>query len=73
MLRASMRPYVEATWGTWDDEWQRELFVGSFVPATHRIIEDSGRPIGCLAVEEHPDHVFLSRICPVSDDRAALL
>jgi GNAT superfamily N-acetyltransferase len=61
-LRASMRSYVEATWGAWDDPGQRQRFLESFVPATHRIIEESGRPIGCLAVDEYPDHVFLARI-----------
>ncbi len=57
-----MRPYVEATWGTWDEAWQHQRFIETFAPATHQIIEDSGRPIGCLAVEEHADHVFLARI-----------
>ena len=62
-LRASMRSYIEATWGMWDEPWQRQRFFESFVPATHQIIVDeSGRSIGCLAVEEHPDHVFLARI-----------
>ena len=60
--RASMRTYVEATWGAWDEAWQHRRFHESFVHAAHQIIEESGRPIGCLAVEEHPDHVFLSRI-----------
>lgn len=62
VLRASMRPYVEATWGAGDEPWQHQRFLESFVPATHQIIEDSGRPIGCLAVEERPDHLFLARI-----------
>jgi GNAT superfamily N-acetyltransferase len=62
LLRAAMRRYVESTWGSWDDAEQHRLFAGSFTLATHRIIEESGRAIGCLAVEERPDHVFLARI-----------
>ncbi len=27
-----------------------------------QIIEEDGEPIGCLALTEHPDHVFLDRI-----------
>jgi ribosomal protein S18 acetylase RimI-like enzyme len=61
-LRAAMRSYVESTWGAWDEPWQQQRFLESFVPPTHQIIEESGRPVGCLAVEEHPDHVFLARI-----------
>jgi len=67
VLRASMRPYVEATWGAWDEAWQHRRFLETFVPATHRIIEESGRQVGCLAVEEHPDHVFLARIFLLPD------
>ncbi len=61
-LRAAMRTYVEATWGPWDETWQHRLFADTFVPATHQIIEQSGRAVGCLAVEDKPDHVFLARI-----------
>jgi ribosomal protein S18 acetylase RimI-like enzyme len=45
-----------------DESWQYQRFHESFVPAAHQIIEESGRPVGCLALEEHPDHVFLARI-----------
>jgi GNAT superfamily N-acetyltransferase len=62
VLRASMRSYIEATWGAWDERWQRQRFDETFIPSTHQIIEDSGRPVGFLAVEERPDHVFLARI-----------
>jgi ribosomal protein S18 acetylase RimI-like enzyme len=57
-----MRSYVEATWGVWDEPWQHQRFVESFALPTHHIVELSGRPVGCLAVEEHPDHVFLARL-----------
>ena len=62
VLRASMRSYVEATWGSWDEPWQYQRFRESFVPVAHQIIEESGRPVGCLSVEEHRDHAVLARL-----------
>jgi GNAT superfamily N-acetyltransferase len=61
-LRASMRDYVEATWGAWDDAHQRALFAPTFDLRTHRVIRDGDRDVGILAVEEHVDRVHLGRI-----------
>ena len=62
VLRAGLRPHVVATWGAWDEAWQHRRFLESFVPAMHQIVEESGRAVGCLAVEERSDQVFLARI-----------
>jgi len=62
LLRASLGPYVEQTYGPWKDEEQRTRFFASTDPATHRIIELDGRPVGCLAVRWLPDQVKLDRI-----------
>ena len=61
-LRASLRSYVEQTFGTWDDAHQRALFVDTIDLATHQVIEVDGRDAGCLAVEEFVDRVALNRI-----------
>lgn len=61
-LRAAIGSYVEATWGGWDDAYQRELFVGTIDLATHQVIEVEGRAVGCLSVEEFIDRVALNRI-----------
>ncbi|MCI0636496.1 MAG: GNAT family N-acetyltransferase [Actinobacteria bacterium] len=62
LLRASLGPYVEQTFGPWDDEDQRARFFASTDPATHRVIELDGRPVGCLAVRWLADEVRLDRI-----------
>ncbi len=60
--RAAMRPHVEATWGPWDEEQQRELFLKSTDPLVHQIVEQDDAPVGCLWVRPHPGELELVRI-----------
>lgn len=62
ILRESMRPSIEATWGAWNEELQRERFSGDFEVAAHRLIEDETGAVGLIAVYEHEDRVFLARL-----------
>lgn len=62
LLRASLGPYVVQTFGPWDDAEQRTRFLETTDPATHRIVEQDGRPVGCLAVRRLPDEVRLNRV-----------
>lgn len=62
LLKASLGPYVEQTFGPWKDEEQRARFFESTDPATHQVIELGGQPIGCLDVRWLPDQVKLNRI-----------
>lgn len=50
MLRQTMRPYVEATWG-WDEADQLTRFKASFEPSLRQIIELGDQPIGVLHVD----------------------
>ena len=59
--RATMRPYVEKTWG-WDEQWQAQYFRDRFDPTTREIIECVGVPIGCISVERPEDRICLSVI-----------
>jgi len=61
-LRAAMREYVAATWGSWDDAHQRALFAPSFDLRTHRILRRDGEDAGVLAVETRVHCVTLGRI-----------
>lgn len=61
LRRATMKEYVEATWG-WDEAFQQERFSRSFYPATSQIIVVDGRDVGELALEEKDDELFLSDI-----------
>jgi ribosomal protein S18 acetylase RimI-like enzyme len=58
---ATMRSYVEKTWG-WDEQWQARYFHDHFDPPTREVIECGGVPIGCISVEQGEDRIFLAAI-----------
>jgi len=57
-----MRPYVELTWGVWDDEAQEEFFRRNFSSETVQIIEVEGKDAGLLNVEREPAELFLANL-----------
>jgi GNAT superfamily N-acetyltransferase len=59
--REAMGPHVEAAWGSWDDDVQRQRF-GKAPIADHTIVLECDQPIGCLLVILEPDAIVLSRI-----------
>ena len=61
LARDSLGPYVEEIWG-WDDDVQRDLQQRWLERGGVEIIEEKRRPIGCLKVTRHADHVFLDRV-----------
>jgi GNAT superfamily N-acetyltransferase len=58
----SMRPHIEAQWGVWDEQQQRERIFKSTRPETHRIIEAESKPVGCYWIREHPGELELVRL-----------
>ena len=50
---ATMRAYVEATWGIWDEAEHRSRIRDSFEPSTHRLVHVDGQLAGLLAAKEH--------------------
>ena len=58
----SMRTYVEAIWGKWEPDSQREAHAKSFKATTHQIIEISGEDAGLLAIEESPTQIQLEKL-----------
>ncbi len=60
--RTTMRPYVEQTWGSWDDRTQERFFRQHFSPATLQVILVDGQPAGLLNVEREPAALFLANI-----------
>jgi len=48
ILRASLGPYIEQTWGKLDDLAQRKRFDEVTRVEDHSIVELQRRPIGCL-------------------------
>ncbi len=60
--RETMRPYVEQTWGSWDEHAQERFFRQHFSPATIQVILVHGQPAGLLNVEREPAALFLANI-----------
>jgi ribosomal protein S18 acetylase RimI-like enzyme len=62
LKRLTMRPYVELTWGHWDDPLQEEFFRKNFSSETIQIISMEGQDAGLLNVEREPDEIFLANL-----------
>ncbi len=62
LKRAAYRDHVLATYGTWDDQWQRDRLASHFDPAAVQIVVADGRTVGELVVEWNEDPVFFAAI-----------
>jgi GNAT superfamily N-acetyltransferase len=62
ILRASLGPYVEQTWGVWDEAAQRKRFDEVTRAADHEILETDELPIGCLCLKTSDAEVQLVRL-----------
>ena len=58
---ATMREYVDATWGL-DDEEQVAFFEARFDPSQCQILHLDGADIGVLTVEERPEEIYIAEI-----------
>jgi ribosomal protein S18 acetylase RimI-like enzyme len=57
--RQTMQAYVEATWGKWDEEWQRARFWSRYAPRLLHVIQYKGQDVGVLQVQERAEELFL--------------
>ncbi|MBE0699194.1 MAG: GNAT family N-acetyltransferase [Anaerolineaceae bacterium] len=57
--RATMRTYVEETWGMWDEDWQQTYFHQHFIPEDLLILQLDGVDIGVISVQERTEELFL--------------
>jgi ribosomal protein S18 acetylase RimI-like enzyme len=60
MHKATMLPYVENTWGPWDDEWQRTYFHDHFLPDQMTVIQIEGQDVGVMRVQERTEEIYLA-------------
>jgi ribosomal protein S18 acetylase RimI-like enzyme len=58
---ATMREYVEATWG-WQEAWQQEYFARKFDPDVRQIIQIDDQDAGVIVIEERDEELFISLI-----------
>jgi ribosomal protein S18 acetylase RimI-like enzyme len=61
LKRATMREYVDATWG-WDEAEQVAFFDKHFDPTRRQILQVGQVDIGVVAVEENADEIYLAEI-----------
>ena len=64
--REALKEYIDQTWG-WDEAWQQEHFREKFDLSSKKIIECEGASIGCIAVLDEDDRIFLSYIALKTD------
>ncbi|OAI39839.1 hypothetical protein AYO38_06855 [bacterium SCGC AG-212-C10] len=60
--RTAIGPYVEQTWGSWDDDAQRQYWRDRFSPARIQVIETEDGTAGYLELVVHPDHLEVANI-----------
>jgi ribosomal protein S18 acetylase RimI-like enzyme len=62
LKRLTMRPYVEQTWGSWDEATQEEFFRRNFSSETVQIVLVGGQNAGLLNIEREPAELFLANV-----------
>jgi ribosomal protein S18 acetylase RimI-like enzyme len=60
--RAALGPYVEQTWGVWDEPAQLQYWRERFDPARIQAIETDDGTIGYLELVVHDDHLEVANI-----------
>ena len=58
---ATMREYVDATWG-WQEEWQQEYFARKFDPQNRQIIQIENQDAGVIAIEHRVEELYIALI-----------
>jgi GNAT superfamily N-acetyltransferase len=61
VMEATMRRYVEQTWGAFSEEFSRKDVAGVIASGNCSIIELEGVDIGVLTVERHADRINLGQ------------
>ena len=62
LKRAALRPYVEQTWGKWDEAQQEDWFRRHFTPEENQIITYHNQDIGVLSVDRRESDIFIGNI-----------
>ena len=60
--KTAYRDVVVQQFGQWDDELQASLFSKQWIPERFEILEIDGQAIGCIRVDDRPDHLWLEEI-----------
>lgn len=60
--KAAVQQVVIATWGVWDEAWQRERFRQNYQPEWLHVIQLDGEDIGVVRVQERTEELFLANL-----------
>lgn len=59
---STIREAVVATWGPWDEGFQRKWFEDHWDPRPQQVIVVEGQDVGVLKLERYQDELFLALI-----------
>ncbi len=62
LLKAVMKNYYIDTYGSWEEEIERNFFNESFNTLRYQIIACEGRNVGCVAVIRNDSGIFINEI-----------
>jgi ribosomal protein S18 acetylase RimI-like enzyme len=62
LVRATMRCYVEMTWGGWDEDWQHNRFAERFDHMKWSILLLDQEPVGGFAIEYRSTEMYLMNL-----------
>jgi len=62
LVESTMRAYVEETWGSFSEEYNRKNVAEMLAAKSYSIIQYRGMDVGALAVERHPTYIQLAQI-----------
>jgi GNAT superfamily N-acetyltransferase len=62
VTKEAMKSYVEATFGPWDDEWQRQYFDQAFASTPHEVVVAGGVDVGLWSVVRESERLVMRKI-----------
>lgn len=62
VAKEAMRTYVEATYGEWKDEWQRQYHDEEFSSSPPEVVSIDGTDVGIWKVSREPQRLVLKKI-----------
>jgi ribosomal protein S18 acetylase RimI-like enzyme len=62
LTEQTMRGYVEAVWGNWNEQMVREFTDKAARDGSFELISQNGVNVGAMRVERFPDHIRLDQL-----------
>ena len=62
LMKSTMKEYYIETYGSWDEEVERNFFDESFNSIKYQILISEGQDIGCLAITKNDTDIFINEI-----------